>query len=1031
MSETFHYYDAGALLERLSTGIRRRNQEVVFLVGSPFSAPTHSGAPGVPGVGGVIDLIRREFEDDSAQAAALESALGSSNPYQSGFVFLQGRRGQLTANEIVRKAVASARTGTAPILEMGPSSYAAIDDACRQMEFDNGGWALSPATEALGKLATSYSAHFGRSLLTTNFDPLIEVSIERAGGSYFRTMLHADGNLSQTEGSGCHVIHLHGYWYGSDTLHTARQLGQARPRLRASLASLLRDKLVVVCGYGGWDDAFTEALMDVVRDDTAHPEILWTFYHDKPVLSEQLQQRLTAGSDRGRLSLYSGIDCHSFLPQLYGAWSSITPAAVRPLVVQSNPVHVPPTIIQLLDAQTVRQAILEGDDEDRPPLVDIFVGRERELQMVRESAANVIFLTGLGGQGKSTVAARYFSDCQIRNPGFSFFVWRDCKEESERFENQLSSIIEKLTGGQVSGQDLAKQSSKALVAILTGLISHIQVLFVFDNCDHYVNLETRRLVGSADFLTEALVGSASRSRVVFTCRPSVSYDSLDVLNCPLEGLTLGACQSLFNERGAAAAPDQINDAHQLTDGHAFWLDLLAIQSAKRSPGRDLAILLNEIRSGSGPIPERTLTSIWTTLNDRERTVLRTMAETLKPETELEISDYVQGTLNFNKVTKALRALRSLNLVVIKPRPNGPDFLELHPLVRQFLRGSFPPVERATFIDAIISVYKRYIKSHESQLSERPTLSILQYWTQNAELDIAAGRFDDAVLTLSEVAIVFEFSGYTREYVRVARLLLGSLDWVAEHANLKGLDLILTTHLRNLSHLGEITEADSLLDLYEKTVSDRDARYIQYCEMRCYSYWFRGNFEMAIAWGIIGRDLKESSGVDTMYSVAHTLALAERDAGRPESALPVFLEGRSLTEVVEPEELDEVRHGHYYGNIGRCLHYMGQIDSALVCYQKSALLIERDPIRENVAHQAYIRTWIGELLEARKQFKLAYVFFRAAHRKWEVISPQQAIRTRLRSEQLETRYADYRDLTDLTVEKICRNWILGRSMDARL
>ena len=90
----------------------------------------------------------------------------------------------------------------------------------------------------------------------------------------------------------------------------------------------------------------------------------------------------------------------------------------------------------------------------------------------------------LPGQGKSTVAARYFSDCQIRTKEFSLFVWRDCKEESERFENQLSSVIEKLTGGQMSGQDLAKQTAKTIVDILMGLISGIDGLFVFDNCDH-------------------------------------------------------------------------------------------------------------------------------------------------------------------------------------------------------------------------------------------------------------------------------------------------------------------------------------------------------------------------------------------------------------------------------------------------------------------------------------------------------------------------------------------------------------------
>src|SRR5207253_4932818 len=117
-----------------------------------------------------------------------------------------------------------------------------------------------------------------RSILTTNFDPLIEVAIQRAGGHYFRTMLHSDGNISQTEGNGCHVIHLHGYWHGCDTLHTTRQLSHPRPHLKDSLTHLLRNKLVVVCAYGAWDDAFTEALMDVVRDDTAYPEVIWTFY---------------------------------------------------------------------------------------------------------------------------------------------------------------------------------------------------------------------------------------------------------------------------------------------------------------------------------------------------------------------------------------------------------------------------------------------------------------------------------------------------------------------------------------------------------------------------------------------------------------------------------------------------------------------------------------------------------------------------------------------------------------------------------
>jgi hypothetical protein len=323
MSVHFYYYDEEALRERLTKGLIKRSQEVIFLVGAPFSAPLGLGQPGVPDVEGVISLIRQEFADDMAQ---FEQALNSagSKRYQAAFQFLQGRRGQQAANEIVRTAVRAARNSGS--VYVGTDLDPLAEDACRLMDSDVVGWFLNPGTESLGKLAAGYPDLFGRSLLTTNFDPLVEVSIRRVGGQYFRTTLHLDGNLSQTEGTGCHVIHLHGYWYGSDTLHTVRQLGQSRPRLRASLSALLRHKLVVVCAYGGWDDAFTEALMDVVRDDGAYPEIIWTFHSSEPTIGENLERLLEPGINRGRVNLYSGIDCHRFFPSLYDAWSQLEEA---------------------------------------------------------------------------------------------------------------------------------------------------------------------------------------------------------------------------------------------------------------------------------------------------------------------------------------------------------------------------------------------------------------------------------------------------------------------------------------------------------------------------------------------------------------------------------------------------------------------------------------------------------------------------------------------------------------------------------
>jgi hypothetical protein len=58
MSQTHSFYDEDALLERLLNGLKKRRQEVVFVVGSALSTPVAKGAAGVPGVDGVIDLIR-------------------------------------------------------------------------------------------------------------------------------------------------------------------------------------------------------------------------------------------------------------------------------------------------------------------------------------------------------------------------------------------------------------------------------------------------------------------------------------------------------------------------------------------------------------------------------------------------------------------------------------------------------------------------------------------------------------------------------------------------------------------------------------------------------------------------------------------------------------------------------------------------------------------------------------------------------------------------------------------------------------
>jgi tetratricopeptide (TPR) repeat protein len=1015
-------YDEAALLERLTTGVQRSNQPVIFLVGSALTAPIRDGGAGVPGVQGVIELIKAEF--DAAQQNELEKQISeNANPYQAAFSFLLGRRGQQAANQIIRQAVWKARSAVSTKLA---NSFSLVgntpDDVCRSLDTDLDGWNPTPGVEAVGGLIARYPEHFGRAVLTTNFDPLLGIAIARSKGNFFRTVLHRDGNLSQTEGTGCHVIHLHGYWYGADTLHTPRQLNQSRPRLKASLSALLKAKTIVVSAYGGWDDVFTDALMEVVLDDNAYPEIIWTFNAAVPNPDERLIEKLSPGMDRGRVTLYAGINCQTFFPTLLASWEKLDPT-VNPLVEKNRSTEI--QFFATADGIEEQSAyvVLEGGEEDRPPQSEVCVGRENELAEITLSPQRACFITGFGGQGKSTIAAKYFAIAQ-ETEVFDLFVWRDCKEEAERFENQVIDIIVRLSEGTTSANELSQRPMDTLVELLTKLGGSKKILFVFDNVDHYVDLEIQKLTGNADAFLSAFLNSPSASRLVFTCRPDMLYQDSRILTLNVGGLDMAAAMELFAKRSAIAPPADIRQAHKITNGHAFWLDLIAAQTAKKAPELKLRDILDQIVQGSGTLPVSTLStlsSIWETLHERQKIVLQTMAETVRPETVQSVGDYLSGRINFNQVNRAIKALRDINLIVVKPRRGAEDLLELHPLVREFIKRTFPLHQRMSFIEAIIQVYLRFMGVHKTG-TER-SYKVLEHWTENAELYVQAGKIDAAFNCLAEVADDFYKSAAPGEFARAARILFRATDWTA-HASYKRFDHVFTIFFRVLVNLGRSEEYLSVIEQYNATVLAKDVRYINFCDLRCMMHWTRMEYDEAIEWGERGKALKDKTGADTRYSTEHHLALAQRDHGRPDTAMIAFLRGAPIEKVIDSDEFDEQRDPSFYGNIGRCLHLMGQIDPALICYRKSALLLQKDR-NPHVENQGFVRSWIGELLVAKGDVCSAKAFLQAAKSKWRLVAPQRAFSMDEKLKEIESQTVDCMALNISNSERYVLAWINER------
>ena len=297
------------LLKRLESSAR-----LVFLLGAPITAPA------VPDVRGMIALARQRLvapPGASAQArresrrvlkeldAMLREAgadLGAQ--YRAMFEWIGSTQGPNAANELVIDAVLQARCSP-------PSSR--DPDRLARMERDTAGWKLPSAVWALGWLAARHPQRI-RAVLTTNFDPLIEVAIAEAGGRPAPCALIRDDALATTDGLTVPVVHLHGQWRG-DTLHTPAGLVD-RPRLAAALEHLCDGATLVVMAYGGWRDVVAETLANMKR--AVRPDVLWCFYEgDWPTIEQRYPEVCAALNGlRHRAFCYGHVDCHALLPVL-------------------------------------------------------------------------------------------------------------------------------------------------------------------------------------------------------------------------------------------------------------------------------------------------------------------------------------------------------------------------------------------------------------------------------------------------------------------------------------------------------------------------------------------------------------------------------------------------------------------------------------------------------------------------------------------------------------------------------------------
>jgi hypothetical protein len=282
-----------AMVDEIASAIAQGGQ-ITLILGSGMTMPA------VPGLAEIIELADRYaagLGDDGELTQALRQAREELGPqglpievYLTYRRVFTARRSPGEFDVVAQQAVLAGYR--APDLSSSPLATHGIWQRVdlrlgERVENSLDWWELPAGINAIGRLLAWRPDEFGNALLTTNFDPLLEVAVRLTGRQAVSVPVAPDGRPDRRpEGEGAvQVFHLHGFWRPvseasrSPLLHDPAPDAVATQEACRALAELITGDRVVVAGYSGWDDVVTGALRAVA--ETRPVRVLWAL-HDGP-----------------------------------------------------------------------------------------------------------------------------------------------------------------------------------------------------------------------------------------------------------------------------------------------------------------------------------------------------------------------------------------------------------------------------------------------------------------------------------------------------------------------------------------------------------------------------------------------------------------------------------------------------------------------------------------------------------------------------------------------------------------------------
>jgi hypothetical protein len=320
--------------------------------------------------------------------------------YQNAASLVKHQQGEAVLARAIREAVLTACTDVQPD---DRRTVSADIEHCRQLAA-SGNWRIPNGYARFARFYSQLPGEVRGPIITTNFDPLIEVAFRQTQLSADAVPIPMDSAPSADmflESSSIPVLHIHGLWTSNATLSTIPQLTGQRPTLGGLLDRVMQSAAVLVVGYGGWVDAFMRSLqVRVERSDLLDSEFLWAAYSQDSRLVLQ-NETLAAMVALPGFNLYCGVDGQAiFDPAAYDALD--VPPLPSPFgysrVPKSNTMSTDYSASRFADGHEPTWADVQSDQW---PVLSASKQFQNMLESKIEQRGGGIVAIGPMGEGKS------------------------------------------------------------------------------------------------------------------------------------------------------------------------------------------------------------------------------------------------------------------------------------------------------------------------------------------------------------------------------------------------------------------------------------------------------------------------------------------------------------------------------------------------------------------------------------------------------------------------------------------------------